>query len=207
MELDVPVKELRPNGYASATCPKCVFYDRCGGLHNNRPLFNCFEQFCCGDGSCDHVCPYKTDDFQRRMREIGGLRFDDIPALHQSPIALPPYVPMIHHASRRAADLMVEAVALDPYLIFRRRNGEYRSLADDGAALRRKFKIAPTSKIILRGTAEDRFLENYRSGILPRPANERSRDVPSRFGFQDEGNVTDPVGSSGRRHLQWQEAG
>ena len=68
---------------------------------------------------------------------------------------------MIHHAYRRSADLTTEVVALDPYLIFRRRNGEYRSLADDGAALRRHFKVAPTSKIILRGTAEDRFLEQY----------------------------------------------
>lgn len=161
MVVDVPIKDLRPSGYVSATCPKCVFFDRCGGLHNNRPLLNCFEQFCCGDGTCDHVCPYKPADFQRRMREIGGLRFDDLPALHQSPVDLPPYVPMIHHAYRRSSDLTTEMVALDPYLIFRRRNGAYRSVADDSAALRRYFKVAPTSMIVLRGTAEDRFLEQY----------------------------------------------
>jgi hypothetical protein len=68
---------------------------------------------------------------------------------------------MIHHAYRRASDLDVEFVALDPYLIFRRRNGTYCSIVEDGAALLRYFKVSPTSKIVLRGTAEDRFLEDY----------------------------------------------
>jgi Domain of unknown function (DUF4417) len=154
-------EELRPTGYASATCPKCVLFDRCGGLFNNRPLLNCFEQFCCEDGSCDHVCPYKPADYRRRMLEIGGLRFDDIPPLHQLPIALPTYIPMVHHAYRRSGDLQADVVALDPYSIFRCRNGGYRSVVDCGAALRRHFKIAPAARVILRGTAEDRFLEQF----------------------------------------------
>lgn len=154
-------EELRPTGYASATCPKCVLFDRCGGLSNGRPLLNCFEQFCCEDGSCDHVCPYKPADFRRRMLEIGGLRFDDIPPLHQSPIDLPKYIPMIHHAYRRSGDLQADYVALDPYLIFRCRNGSYRSVVDDSTLLRRHFKIAPNAKVVLRGTAEDRYLEQF----------------------------------------------
>jgi len=154
-------QDLRPSGYASATCPTCVFYDRCGGIFNNRPLLNCFEQFCCSDGSCDHVCPYKPADFRNRMHEIGGLRFDDIPPLHQSPMALPAYVPMIHHASRRVKDLNSDMVALDPYLVFRSRNGAYRSVVEDNAALHRHFKIVPNAPIIFRGTAEDRYLEQF----------------------------------------------
>jgi hypothetical protein len=154
-------QDLRPTGYASATCPQCVLFDRCGGLFNSRPLLNCFEQFCCADESCDHVCPYKPADYRRRMSEIGGLRFDDLPPLQQSPMTLPVYVPMIHHASRRVDDLQAEVVALDPYLIFRCRSGAYRSVVDDGAALHRHFKIAPASRVILRGTAEDRFLEQF----------------------------------------------
>lgn len=153
--------ELRPSGYASVTCRQCVLFDRCGGLFNERPMMNCFEQFCCQDGSCDHVCPYKREDYRRRMQEIGGLRFDDIPKLNQSPLDLPTYVPMIHHGSRRRTDLQADAVALDPYVIFGLRNGTYRSIADDGAALRHHFKIASTTKIVLRGTAEDSDLERY----------------------------------------------
>tara|TARA_R110002111_G_scaffold100976_6_gene156481 strand:- start:41214 stop:42299 length:1086 start_codon:yes stop_codon:yes gene_type:complete len=157
-----PVKDdLRPQGYTSATCPSCVFYDKCGGLYNNRPLMNCFDQFCCGNGTCDNVCPYKPADFEQRMREIGGLHVNDIPPLYQNPISLPAYVPMIHHASRRSTNLKAEVVALDPYKIFGQRDGGYKSLANDGETLRRIFKLMPNSKIILRGTAEDRFLENY----------------------------------------------
>lgn len=154
-------QELRPNGYASSSCRQCVLFDRCGGLFNDRPMMNCFEQFCCNDGSCDHVCPYKPAEFRRRLMEVGSLRCDDIPRLHQSPMDIPAYVPMVHHAYRRVSPLQADVVALDPYLIFRCRNGAYRSIVDNGAALRHHFKIAPTTKLILRGTAEDRFLEQY----------------------------------------------
>jgi hypothetical protein len=153
--------ELRPPGPIAATCYKCVLFDRCGGLQNSRPLLNCFDQFCCGHGKCDHVCLYKPEDFQRRMQEIGGLRFDDILPLHQAPVTLPSYVPMIHHPYFRTGTLNASHFALDPYLIFRLRKGKYEPVGPDGAALRRNFKIAANSQVILRGTAEDRFLEQY----------------------------------------------
>lgn len=158
---DLTQRSLRPSGYASPGCRTCVLFERCGGIHNSRPMMNCFEQFCCGDGSCDHVCLYKPADFRRRMREIGGLGVDDLPTLHQSDITLPRYAPMIHHSSRRSVDLTAVAVALDPYAILTLRNGEYKSVVADGPALRRHFKVAPTTKIILRGTAEDRDLERF----------------------------------------------
>jgi len=95
------------------------------------------------------------------MWEIGGLRFDDIPPLRQAPLGLPHYVPMIHHPYRRFNALRANNVALDPYQIFRLRAGKYSAVADDGTSLRKHFKVADDSKIILRGTAEDRFLERY----------------------------------------------
>jgi hypothetical protein len=95
------------------------------------------------------------------MQEIGGLRFDDIPPLHQATLSLPSYVPMVHHAYRRAGTLNSGHVALDPYLIFRLRNGKYEPIGTDGASLRRHFNVADESQVILRGTAEDRFLERY----------------------------------------------
>ncbi len=161
MSRDLRIDDLRPCGYVSTTCRNCVFFDRCGGLYNNRPLLNCFDQFCCGDGSCDYVCPYKPADFQKRLREIGGLRFDDIPRLHQSPIDLPAYVPMVHHGYRRSSELCVDTVALDPYTIFRRRGNAYQSIAADGHDLRRKFRISQHARVILRATSEDPFLERY----------------------------------------------
>ncbi len=153
--------ELRPPGPVSATCPQCFLFDLCGGLTNGRPLLNCFDQFCCNDKNCDHVCPYKPDDYRRRMWEIGGLRFDDIPPLHQAPLILPRYVPMVHHACRRTDALNANYVALDPYKIFGLRAGKYNPVPDEGLALRWHFKVAKDARIILRGTAKDKFLERY----------------------------------------------
>src|SRR5581483_7343113 len=52
-------------------------------------------------------------------------------------------------------------VALDPYMIFGVRSGKYVAVPSDGLELRRHFKDADSSQVILRGTAEDRFLERY----------------------------------------------
>jgi hypothetical protein len=153
--------ELRPPGPVSVTCPPCFLFDVCGGLQNGRALLNCFEQFCCEDKKCDHVCPNKPSDFRRRMWEIGGLRFDDIPPLCQAPLSLPRYIPMIHHSSLRSHALKTSHVALDPYKIFGVRAGKYSAVPSDGLSLRRHFKIAEDAQIILRGTGEDRYLERY----------------------------------------------
>ncbi len=153
--------ELRPPAPISVTCPQCFLFDPCGGLRNGRPLLNCFDQFCCEDKNCDYVCPYKPEDYRRRMWEIGGMRFDDISPLHQAPLDLPRYVPMVHHGSRRCNALIAGTVALDPYKIFGVRAGKYNAVPNEGLALRRHFKVADDARIILRGTGKDRFLENY----------------------------------------------
>lgn len=153
--------ELRPPGPVSATCPTCFLFDRCGGLRNGRPLLNCFEQFCCEDKQCDHVCPYKPEDYKRRMWEIGGLRFDDIQPLRQIALSLPSYVPMIHHGYSRTGTLSTDWVALDPYKVFGLRGGKYVAIPNDGSSLRKTFKLTANARIIMRGTAEDRFLERY----------------------------------------------
>jgi hypothetical protein len=95
------------------------------------------------------------------MWEIGGMRFDDIPPLHQAPLAMPRYVPMIHHASRRRDALRVGIVALDPYKVFGLREGKYSAVPNEPSALRRHFRLADDARVILRGTAKDRFLERY----------------------------------------------
>lgn len=153
--------ELDLAGPVSASCHRCFLYKPCGGLRNHWPLLNCFDQFCCEDKKCDNVCPYKPDEYRRRMWEIGGLRFDDIPPLHQSTLILPRYVPMVHHGSRRSEALNTGIVALDPYMIFGLRAGRYHAVLNEGVALRRHFKVADEAQIIFRGTAKDRFLERY----------------------------------------------
>jgi hypothetical protein len=153
--------ELRTPGVVSAACQDCFLREPCGGLNNGNLFLNCFNQFCCGGKNCDHVCPYKPDDYRRRMFEIGGLRFDDIPPLLQPALDLPRYVPMVHHGYRRSEALKATTVALDPYMIFCLRDRRYAALTSDPTELRRHFKVADDARIILRGTAEDRFLERY----------------------------------------------
>ena len=154
--------ELRPSGVVSVACQSCILLEPCGGLNNGNLFLNCFNQFCCGgNNDCDHVCPYKPDDYRRRMFEVGGMRFDDLPALRQSPLDLPRYVPMVHHGYRRSDPLKAGVVALNPYMIFCLRDGKYAAVADDPITLRRHFKVADDARIVLRGTAEDSFLERY----------------------------------------------
>src|SRR5215213_4892097 len=97
--------ELRTTGVVSAACQGCFLREPCGGLNNGNLFLNCFNQFCCGGENCDHVCPYKPDDYRRRMFEVGGMRFDDVPPLLQPPLDLPNYVPMVHHGYRRSEAL------------------------------------------------------------------------------------------------------
>lgn len=153
-------KELRPPGVVAASCPACVFFDRCGGIQNSRPLLNCFDQFCCGDGSCDNVCPYKPD-FAERLREINGLCFDDIPPLAQAEQTLPRYVPLIHHKYSRSRLLPLPYAALELYDLFRLSSGNYRCVVDEPDDLRTHFRLASDTSIVLRGTAQDELLERY----------------------------------------------
>jgi hypothetical protein len=152
--------ELRPHGVTPPSCHACVFLPMCGGIQPERPLLDCFDHSCCGDGLCDNVCPFKGD-FQARMREVRGLRFDDLAPVGQRTADIPCYVPVIDHKSLRHAPLACPVVALDTYRVFRLNGGAYRAIADDAAELRRAFGLDPLTRIILRGTAQDAALERY----------------------------------------------
>jgi len=154
------LKLMRPPGPVAATCRSCPIFDRCGGIQNSRPLLNCFDQFCCGDGSCDNICLHHPE-FVARLQEVGGLGVDNLPRLRQEPIRLPNYVPMIHHANRRSKVISSEYVALDPYKLFRLKQREYSAVAHTPESLRRYFRVASNANVILRGTAIDADLERY----------------------------------------------
>jgi Domain of unknown function (DUF4417) len=156
-------EELRPHGEVSAKCSTCLYFGDCGGIEPKRSLFkeDCFDRNCCGDGSCDNVCPYKSD-FVRRCQEVGGLRSDDIPPVGQSPITLPRYVPLVHHGYSRNELLGCPVVALSTYQVFRLdKSGLYRPIADSAESLRSTFRLQPSTQIILQGTAKDPPLERY----------------------------------------------
>ena len=122
---------------------------------------DCIDINCCGNGSCDNVCPYK-DDFVQRWQEVGGLCFDDIRSIEQRSIPLPRYVPVIKHGYGRSDLLDCPVVAISTYQIFRKdKAGVYRPIAKSPESVRSMFRLQPTTKIILRGTAKDPPLQRY----------------------------------------------
>ncbi len=153
-------RELRPQGMIAPGCYDCPFFTDCGGAESARSLFTCFDNTCCGDGKCDNVCPGKAD-FPQRLKEVGGLRFDNLPLISQRRLHVPLYVPVIHHRYNRTRPLDWPMVALETYQVLRLVGGTYRAIANSPAELRAAFALDPATRIILRGTAKDAPLEQY----------------------------------------------
>lgn len=153
-------KAYRPHGTVAATCRTCAYLDVCGGIETDRPLMNCFDLFCPGDGKCQHVCPCQSN-FVTYLEEVRGLRFDNLSHISQEPLDLPPYIPVIHHGYRRAAPLRWPVVALDTYECFRLSSGTYRAVAESPGELRKRFRLHDQTGIVMRGTAKDLALEKY----------------------------------------------
>ncbi len=155
-------KVLRPAGFTSPYCYACVYFGECGGLDTGC-LFGCFEQ-CRIYGpescdTCDNVCPRRPDFFER-MCEVNGFRCDDIPAMNQTPLRLPIYVPMIHHKYSRNERLACPVVGIELYDLFRGRD-RYTAIATSPQQLREQFSLQPETRVLLRGTAKDKQLERY----------------------------------------------
>jgi hypothetical protein len=151
----------RPHGIVAQGCRGCALLGVCGGIEPEGALFGCFDRYCCGGkAECDEVCPYNAT-FLDRMAEVGGLRFDDVASLKQSALDLPRYVPLVHHGYSHRKPLELPIAALDSYQVFRLKGGRYGCVAGDGAQLRKEFGLSPSTKIILRGTAKDRPLEQF----------------------------------------------
>lgn len=154
-------KRLRPHGIISPSCYLCPFFDSCGGIQPEQSLLNCFDLCDWDCSTCDNVCPKKSD-FLERMREIGGIRFDNLPPLEQERVSLPSYIPLIHHGNKRCQPLDCSMVALQTYRLFREVDRtSYQLIVSTKDELCQVFQIHPDAKIILVGTARDRFLERY----------------------------------------------
>ncbi len=154
------LRDLRPTGVVAPGCAKCPVMDRCGGLQSGLPLFTCFDLNCCGKADCDNVC-LRHPSYQERLRDIQGFGNIGLGPLHQRPMNLPRYVPMIHHGNKRDQPLSCGVAAIDPYQIMRVNENRYRATVSDPVELRRKFQLADNTKIIFRGTAKDKPLERF----------------------------------------------
>jgi hypothetical protein len=162
MIADERMREVaRPHGIVAQGCHRCVHIAICGGIEPEQSLFDCFDHYCCNNqDGCDEVCPYNRD-FYARLQEVGGLYCRDLGALIQPDLKLPRYIPLVHHGYSRRHELDLPMVALETYQVFRLRDGQYRALVADGAQLRQEFGLSARTRIILRGTARDRRLEQY----------------------------------------------
>lgn len=161
-------EHLRPQGLPSPGCQSCHWRAECGGFPSGRLFGTCFDETCChflnkDKKDCNRVCPYKSD-FSDWLRDVRGLRFDDLPEYRQPPIALPGYVPVIHHSSARRVPLRWPIVALNTYQVVhvrRKPQDGYGSVVRDGRELRAAFLVDESSKVLLRGVGEDAQLELY----------------------------------------------
>jgi hypothetical protein len=153
--------ELRPHGITNGPCKRCYFLDNCGGIETSRPLFSCFDENCCGKGSCDWVCPCDPIAFSASFREVNGFGFDDIAEIRHTPRPLPLYIPVVDHRSRRNQTLDWPFVALNTYRVIRPNGDNYRTVADSAEGLRSSFGLSAATNFILRGVANDPPLEAY----------------------------------------------
>jgi hypothetical protein len=121
----------------------------------------CFDHHCCGDAeSCQMVCP-NNNHWQRDMRDLGGLRFSNLPALTQQAVELPLYVPLIDHRNGHRKTLTAPVAALKTSQVFRLQGQRYEAVASDPVGLRDYFRLAPNTRILLRGTGKPDALELY----------------------------------------------
>jgi hypothetical protein len=144
----------------SLGCVRCPDRTICGGLQVDHPLFDCLG-FCCGNAAdCDAVCRNRPDEFARRVREIQGFAFDNVPHAPKLDVApLPFAVPAIFHGDRRRTPFQTPVACLPLYEVIQRHDGEARYT--NHQELTQDFKIAAGTTLILTGTAADPPLERW----------------------------------------------
>lgn len=144
----------------SLGCAVCPDGTVCGGLHIDHHLFNCLDHCCGNPENCDSVCRNKPKDFPRRVREIGGFKFDNIPRSKPLPVTLlSQIVPILYNGNRRHKEFSAPMVCLPLYQIITRQNGKLKWF--DREKLIKSFCISDKTQIILTGTAKDSPLERW----------------------------------------------
>jgi hypothetical protein len=155
----------------SLGCARCPDQGVCGGLQVECGVFDCLGFCCQNPADCDTVCRKKPDEFARRVREVGGFAFSNVPRapVLQAP-SLPKLVPILFHACKRVAPFQAASVVCLPlYRVLRRQDGNTRY--GNPLDLAEGFGISRGMSVILTGTATDPPLERWWSlGPLRRDA-------------------------------------
>lgn len=141
-------------------CFKCPDRTSCGGLHRRRDSYSCMDDCCGKPDSCDLVCLNRPPAFVEYMREINGFTLDNVPRAPVLPVpALPSYVPMIYHNSRREKPLEIEAAAVPLHELYNRRDGSLRYTTR--AVMAAAFGVCEDAKIIAIGSDQDKPIETW----------------------------------------------
>jgi hypothetical protein len=141
----------------SLGCQHCFAKELCGGLYT-RGTLDCLCLTCNNPDKCTYLCP-RSKNFVATWRDTGGINVK-VEELYQRPDALPPYVPLIQHGSKRTTPLPAVIVALTTFDVTRR-DKKINDMVRDQDALRDKFRLARNTSIVLSSIAPDNELEAY----------------------------------------------
>ena len=145
----------------SLGCPTCLERDRCGGVHTDAGVVDCFDLCTCADKKkCDMVCRFNPSLFVARMREVGGLDFQNAPRTSANGVPmLPMVVPFVDHRYGRATTLDEPVVALSLYKLVNFATGKLRITSR--AELAARFLIPEGAEVIVSGVDKDRPIERW----------------------------------------------
>ncbi|MEP7010186.1 MAG: DUF4417 domain-containing protein [Acidobacteriota bacterium] len=144
----------------SLWCQGCGLLYLCGG--NTRVGGGWCEGRCNGCAAdCDLICLGKPDVLNDAFIEVGGFDFDDIGPLNVPTEALPRYLPLIQHGSSRARSLRADWAAVPLSGLIQHPRGIPTPIAMSRSAIRERFKLRPTAKLLLVGIGLDDVIERY----------------------------------------------
>jgi hypothetical protein len=138
-------------------CLDCFALEHCGGLYIPGGL-DCLCYCCNKPDTCTYLCP-RSKHFLTVWRDTDGIQIA-IKPLHQRPTALPAYIPLIQHGSKRMTPLNATMVALTTFDVTRT-DKQIKDMLRDPEQLRQKFRLASTTPFILSSIAQDLELERY----------------------------------------------
>jgi hypothetical protein len=150
----------------SLPCADCIAFPTCGG--HELPLmraFGCIRKMSDGRGvDPDDMNPLHEDRFWELWKDVDGLLdFRVGPLMGANPKGgFESYIPVLQHEGRRSRPPESDVVTIPLFHILRHRaDGSYGPRFPDGSALRRRFRLRDSTKIVLRGVDDDRKLERF----------------------------------------------
>lgn len=142
-------------------CTQCPELGWCGGMHNGADMYDCDALCnCTNKTTCDRVCRSNATYFVQSVREVRGLKLDNVPRTAAVAMQiLPKAIPLIEHRSSRSDRFKSDAIALPLYRIIDLEHGRLHVRSREELADR--FRISADAQIVLSGVEKDRYIERW----------------------------------------------